>query len=220
MELKYKNWKEISINRFKKLQDVISDVPVTDDATLNNINSNIAMLSVLCDVDEDTIASLSTSEFVKLVNDSNFLSDMPKVKITDTYVINGKVYKVFLSLKNMSVAQYIDFQTFYKDYDKYTRELLACFLIPEGKRYGEDYDIAEVITDIGEHLSIVDANSILFFFVILYQSLTKTTLNCSIKDMKKMMRKEKNKEQRMKMEQAIMELKKARDLVANGNGFF
>lgn len=220
MELKYKNWKEISINTFKKLQNVISDVPVTDDATLNNINSNIAMLSVLCDVDEDVIASLSTSEFVKLVNDSNFLSEMPKVKITDTYVINGKVYKVFLSLKNMSVAQYIDFQTFYKEYDKYTRELLACFLIPEGKRYGEDYDIAEVITDIGEHLSIVDANSILFFFVILYQSLTKTTLNCSIKDMKKMMRKEKNKEQRMKMEQAIMELKKARDLVTNGNGYF
>lgn len=219
MELKYKNWKEISINTFKKLQDVISDIPVTDDETLNTINSNIAMLSVLCDVDEDTIASLNTSEFVKLVNDSNFLSDMPKVKITDTYVINGKVYKVFLSLKNMSVAQYIDFQTFYKDYDKYTRELLACFLIPEGKRYGEDYDIAEVITDIGEHLSIVDANSILFFFVILYQSLTKTTLNCSIRDMKKMMRKEKNKEQRMKMEQAIMELKKARDLVTNGNGF-
>lgn len=220
MELKYKNWKEISINTFKKLQDVISDVPVTDDATLNNLNSNIAMLSVLCDVDEDTIASLSTSEFVRLVNDSNFLSDMPKVKITDTYVINGKVYKVFLSLKNMSVAQYIDFQTFYKDYDKYTRELLACFLIPEGKRYGEDYDIAEVITDIGEHLSIVDANSILFFFVILYQSLTKVILNCSIKDMKKMMRKEKNKEQRMKMEQAIMELKKARDLAVNGNGYF
>ena len=219
MELKYKNWKEININTFKKLQDVISDVPVTDDATLNNINSNIAMLSVLCDVDEDTIASLSTSEFVRLVNDSNFLSDMPKVKITDTYVINGKVYKVFLSLNNMSVAQYIDFQTFYKEYDKYTRELLACFLIPEGKRYGEDYDIAEVITDIGEHLSIVDANSILFFFVILYQSLTRVTLNCSIKDMKKMMRKEKNKEQRMKMEQAIMELKKARDLVVNGNGF-
>ena len=218
MELKYKNWKEISINTFKKLQDVISDVPVTDDATLNNINSNIAMLSVLCDVDEDTIASLSTNEFVKLVNDSNFLSDMPKVKITDTYVINGKVYKVFLSLKNMSVAQYIDFQTFYKEYDKYTRELLACFLIPEGKRYGEDYDIAEVITDIGEHLSIVDANSILFFFVLLYRSLTKVTLNCSIKDMKKMMRKEKNKEQRMKMEQAIREMMKARDLV-DGYGF-
>ena len=220
MELKYKNWKEISINTFKKLQDVLKDVIITDDATLNNLNSNIAMLSVLCDVDEDTIASLSTSEFVKLVNDSNFLSDMPKVKITDTYVINGKVYKVFLSLKNMSVAQYIDFQTFYKDYNKYTRELLACFLIPEGKRYGEDYDIAEVITDIGEHLSIVDANSILFFFVILYQSLTKTILNYSIKNMKKMMRKEKNKEQRMKMEQAIMEMKKARDLVANGNGYF
>lgn len=219
MELKYKNWKDININTFKKLQVALKDVIITDDATLNNINSNIAMLSVLCDVDEDTIASLSTSEFVKLVNDSNFLSDMPKVKITDKYIINGNEYEVFLSLKNMSVAQYIDFQTFYKEQDKYYRELLACFLIPKGMKYGDGYDMDKVVADIGEHLSIVDANSILFFFVILYQSLTRVTLNCSIRDMKKMMKKEKNKEQRMKMEQAIMELKKARDLVVNGNGF-
>ena len=219
MELKYKNWKEISINTFKKLQEAIKDAPVTDDETLNTLNNNIAMLSVLCDVDEDDIASLTTSEYVRLVNECNFLVDMPKVKITDNYTINGKEYEVFLSLRNMTVAQYVDFQTFYKEQDKYYKELLACFLIPKGMKYGEGYDIAEVANDIGEHLSIVDANSIMFFFVLLYQSLTKATLNYSIRDMKKLMRKEKNKEQRVKMEQAIMELKKARDLVVNGTGY-
>ena len=218
MELKYKNWKEISINTFKKLQEVISDVPVTDDETLNTINNNIAMLSVLCDVDEDAIASLTTTEYIRLVDESVFLSEMPKVKVTDKYIINGNEYEVFLSLKNMSVAQYIDFQTFYKEQDKYYRELLACFLIPKGMKYGEGYDMDKVVADIGEHLSIVDANSIMFFFVLLYRSLTKVTINCSIKDMKKMMRKEKNKEQRMKIQQAIREMMKARDLV-DGNGF-
>ena len=219
MELKYKNWKEISINTFKKLQEAIKDAPVTDDETLNALNNNIAMLSVLCDVDEDAIVSLTTSEYVRLVNECNFLVDMPKVKITDNYTINGKEYEVFLSLRNMTVAQYIDFQTFYKEQEKYAREILACFLIPKGMKYGEGYDIADVVKDIGEHLSIVDANSIMFFFVLLYQSLTKATLNYSIRDMKKLMRKEKNKEQREKMEQAIMELKKARDLVVNGTGY-
>lgn len=219
MELKYKNWKEISINTFKRLQEAIKDVPVTDNETLNNINSNIAMLSVLCDVDEDAIASLTTNEYIRLVNECNFLVNMPKVKITDRYTINGKEYEVFLSLMDMNVAQYVDFQTFYKEQDKYYRELLACFLIPKGCKYGEGYRIKEVVEDIGEHLSIVDANSIMFFFVLLYQSLTKVTLNCSIRKIKKVMRKEKNKEQREKMEQAIMELKKARDLVKNGNGF-
>ena len=219
MELKYKNWKEISINTFKKLQEAIKDAPVTDDETLNALNNNIAMLSVLCDVDEDAIVSLTTSEYVRLVNECNFLIDMPKVKITDNYTINGKEYEVFLSLRNMTVAQYVDFQTFYKEQEKYFSELLACFLIPKGMKYGEGYDIADVVKDVGEHFSIVDANSIMFFFVLLYQSLTKVTLNCSIRKIKKVMRKEKNKEQREKMEQAIMELKKARDLVINGNGF-
>ena len=219
MELKYKNWKEININTFKKLQMELKDVVLTDDATLNNINNNIAMLSVLCDVDEDTIVSLSTSEYVRLVNECDFLIDMPKVKITDKYTINNKEYEVFLSLRNMTVAQYVDFQTFYKEQDKYYKELLACFLIPKGMKYGEGYDITEVANNIGEHLSIVDANSILFFFTLLYQSLTKVTLNYSIRNMKKVMRKEKNKEQREKMEQAIMELKKARDLVVNGTGY-
>lgn len=219
MELKYKNWKEISINTFKRLQEAIKDAPVTDDETLNALNNNIAMLSVLCDVDEDTIVSLTTTEYVRLVNECNFLIDMPKVKITDNYTINGKEYEVFLSLRNMTVAQYVDFQTFYKEREKYFSELLACFIIPKGMKYGEGYDIADVVKDIGEHFSIVDANSIMFFFVLLFQSLTKVTLNYSIRDMKKLMRKEKNKEQRVKMEQAIMELKKARDLVVNGTGY-
>ena len=87
MELKYKNWKEISINTFKRLQEAIKDAPVTDNETLNNINSNIAMLSVLCDVDEDTIASLTTNEYIRLVNECNFLVNIPKVKITDKYTI-------------------------------------------------------------------------------------------------------------------------------------
>ena len=214
IELKYKSWKEISVNTFNKLKDI----KVNSNDSLEVLDSNIALLSILCDVDEDTIASLTTSEFSTLLNQTEFLSTLPKVKIQDTYTINGNEYEVFLTLKDMSVAQYIDFQTFYKDQDKYFKELLACFLIPKGKKYGEDYDTQKVIDDIGNHLSIVDANSILFFFVLLYQSLTKAMLTYSIRQMKKA-RKKMNKEEQEKIDLAIAETKRAMTLVGNGYGY-
>lgn len=214
IELKYKSWNDISINTFNKLKEI----KINSNDSLELLDSNITLLSILCDVDEDTIASLTTSEFSTLLSQTTFLSTLPKVKIQDTYTINGNKYEVFLTLKDMSVAQYIDFQTFYKDQDKYFKELLACFLIPKGKKYGEDYDIQKVIDDIGNHLSIVDANSILFFFVLLFQSLTKATLTYSIRQMKKA-RKKMNKEEQEKIDMAIAEMKRAMTLVENGYGY-
>lgn len=214
IELKYKSWKEISINTFNKLKEI----RINSNDSIELLDSNIALLSILCDVDEDTIASLTTSEFSTLLSQTTFLSTLPKVKIQDTYTINGNEYEVFLTLKDMSVAQYIDFQTFYKDQDKYFKELLACFLIPKGKKYGEDYDIQKVIDDIGNHLSIVDANSILFFFVLLFKSLTKVMLTYSIRQMKKA-KKKMNKEEQEKIDLAIAETKRAMTLVENGYGY-
>ena len=214
IELKYKSWNDININTFNKLKDI----RIKSNDSIEVLDSNITLLSILCDVDEDTIASLTTSEFSTLLSQTTFLSTLPKVKIQDTYIINGNKYEVFLTLKDMSVAQYIDFQTFYKDQDKYYKELLACFLIPKGKKYGEGYDIQKVIDDIGNHLSIVDGNSILFFFVLLYQSLTKAMLTYSIRQMKKA-RKKMNKEEQEKMDLAIAETKRAMTLVENGYGY-
>lgn len=216
MELKYKSWKEISVNTFSRLRNIDYK---QDGGEFEMLNANIELLSILCDCDEDTISNLTTSEFTYLLNQTAFLRDMPKVKIEDTYIINGTTYKVFLSLKQMSVAQYVDFQTYFKDQQKYFKELLSVFLIPKGMKYGEGYNIDDTINDIGEYLSIVDANSILFFFVILFQSLTKVTLDCSIKDMKKMMKKTKNKEEKEKMEIAIKEMEKAKALTKSGIGY-
>lgn len=214
MELKYKDWKDISINTYNKLIKVN-----TKGDYIEMLDNNVELLSILCDVSEDEILKLTTTEFTSLLQQTSFLINMPKAKIQDTYIINGKTYKVFLSLKNMSVAQYIDFQTYYKEKDKRLKELLSVFLIPKGKKYGEDYDIDEVINDIGEYLSIVDAHSIMFFFVILFQTLTRVMMDCSIKDLKKMKKKQKNKEEITKLETAITEIEKIKHLVKNGIGY-
>lgn len=215
MKLKYKGWEDITVNVFQKLKAI--ETGIGD--MLDNLNANIQMLSVLCDCDEGKIASLSTTEFSRLLSQTEFLKEMPKAKIQDKYMVNGKRYDVFVSLKEMSVAQYIDFQTYVKDKDRYFKELLSVFLIPHGKKYGEGYDVAGVAEELGNHLSIVNAYSVLFFFILLYQSLTKVTLDCSIRDMKKMLKKAKTQEEKEKLETAIMEMRKAKDLAKNGAGF-
>lgn len=213
MKLKYKNWQDISINVFDKLKGINSNIKDEIDV----IDSNAELLSILCDCSVDDILNLSTSDFSKLLNESDFIKYMPKVDIKDKYTLNGKKYELFLSMKKITVAQYIDFQTYIKDREKYFKELLSVFIIPKGKKYNEDYDVAEVIEDIGNYLSVVDANSIMFFFVLLYQSLTKVILNYLIKTLKK--NKKMTQAEREKIEKAIIELRKAQDSFKNGNGF-
>lgn len=219
MKLKYSDWKSITINVYDKLQKKIKEVELGDDKNINALNQNIAILSVLCDVDEDTIASLSLDEFTALATQTKFLKDIPKVKIENKYKINGNDYEVWLDIQNMNMAQYIDFQTFYKKPDENLKQIIACFLLPKGKKYGDGYDIVKVVNEIGEHLSIVDARSIMFFFALAFQSLTKVTLSCLEKQIKREMKREKDREKVNKMKMAITQIQRAASLVENGDGF-
>lgn len=217
MELKYKNWNDITIGVYKELNEILK-FERTDDEIMDEVNLSIALLSTLCDADEDEVASLTINDFKALAAQCAFLNEMPKVRIKDKYIINGKEYRVQYNVQDMTMAQYIDYQTFVKEKDKHLSNIIACFLIPKGKKYGDGYDIQKVKDDIGNHLSIVDANSILFFFVLLYQSLTKAMLTYSIRQMKKA-RKKMNKEEQEKIDLAIAETKRAMTLVGNGYGY-
>ena len=217
MELKYKKWDDITIGVYKKLQYLL-DFEKTDDAVMDELNASITMLSILCDVDEDVIADLTTDEFRALVGQCGFLNNIPKVKIKDKYIINGKEYKVQFNVQDMTMAQYIDYQTFLKDKDKYISNILACFLIPKGKKYGEDYNLQEVVEDIENHFTIVDAYSVCFFFTLSFQSLTKVMLRFLVKKMKKGMKKM-TQEEKVKTQEAIDHLNRAMNLVKNGDGF-
>lgn len=215
IELKYKNWKDITINVYQKLQNLnlnrSSDI-------IDEIDDNVKILSILCDVDEDTIADLEVGEYKTLVSQCAFLNEMPKVQIKDEYWINNKLYQVQYGVQDMTMAQYIDYQTYLKDSSKYTKEIVSCFVIPKGKKYGEDYDLNETIEDIGNYFSIVDALSVCFFFTMLFRSLTTATLGCLVKKMKRGKRKM-NKEQQVQVQRAIDELNKVIHLVKSGDGY-
>lgn len=218
IRLKYDSWEKISVNVFEKLNNAIENTEESGNDIVDYLNKQIAILSVLCDVDEDRIVELSKDEFAELTAQTDFLNETPKKNIISKLTLNGKEYEIFLSVGDMNMNQLIDFHTLFKDREKNFKQILAIFILPKGKKYCEGYDIKEVIDDIGNYLSISDANNIMFFFVLAYQSLTKVMLTSLTKEMKKMMKKEKNEERVKMMQEAIAKIQEAQNLAENGGG--
>lgn len=215
IKLKYKNWESISIKKFDEISYILSHI--------NNVNEdealeiNINLLSVLCDVDVEEIEDLPLTEFSKLVKQTEFLKEMPKVDIKEKYVINGNKYVLCANVSKMTTAQYIDYQTLVKNADKNVKELLSVFLIPEGKKYG-DYDLEKVIDDIYNYLPIADARAISFFFTLVLQSLTRATLISLERRTKKELKKAKTKEEKEKIEILLETIRLSKDSIPNGIG--
>ena len=215
MKLKYNKWEDISIKKFDEISNILS--------SMNNVNEdealeiNINLLSALCDVDAEEIEDLPLTEFSKLVKQTEFLKEMPKVDIKDSYVINGKKYVLLSNVQKMTTAQYIDYQTLVKNADKNVKELLAVFLIPKGKKYGE-YDLEEVMSDIYNYFPIADARAVSFFFTLVLQSLTKATLISLERRTKKELKKAKTKEEKEKIEMLLGTIRLSKDSIPNGIG--
>lgn len=214
MELKYKNWKDITIEVYEKLRKLNAEINNEEQA----LDVNVKLLSILCDVDEDTLGYLPLTEFSELVSKTDFLKNMPKYTIETKYKVGNRDFDVQTNLRALTTAQFIDFQTMVKDPDKNLSNLLACFMLPKGKKYGEDYDIIEVADYLKKNMSIATARSVMFFFILEYQALQKAMLDYSIKDLKKQMKKEKDKETKKKLEEAIQQMIHLNNLIVVGDG--
>lgn len=215
IKLKYDNWSKITIDVYERLKTINTE-PTTEEETFD---ANVKLLSILCDCSEDDIINLPLLDFTILMGKTEFLKTMPKYNLQDKYIIGDKMFDVVQSVKKMSTAQFIDFQTLVKNKDENTANILACFIIPHGKKYGEDYDIMEVAEFLKHNLDIARARSILFFFTLQYQALQTATLDYSIRQMRKQMKKEKNEETKKKMGEAIEQAMQVKILLQNGVGF-
>ena len=198
------NYNDLTIGKYQEIKAVIDGEVVEEYAT------NISLVAILADMTEDEVMSLDLKEYKVLNQKLTFLmEEPPRRMVADKYKIGGFELETMLAVDKMTVAQYIDYQTFVKDVDKYLVEILSVFLIPKGHKYNEGYDIIEVQKAIRDNLSIVDAMSLSAFFLLWSQSLMKATLTCLTKKAKKMKKKMKNPMEIQKMEEAIANLENA-----------
>ena len=155
------NWTELSLKKYNEIKDLYLDTDLSDEDRL------ILQINILFGVDA---LKLKTSELHKYVNDMKFLgSKIPKMKLKKEYQLGNNTYTLKKDLRDLRVAQWIDFQNFLKDgsdTDNYANLLSVFFFPKDVNEYGENYDIEQVRQDINNHLSIAEAMSISSFFLL------------------------------------------------------
>lgn len=200
----------MDLSHYKKLFEIIRK------DWENELDMNLAMVSVLSDIPIEDITNIEVNKLQEFINNLKFIETPYKPKTPETtYNIGNKEYKVFFNVNKMTASQYIDFQNFYKQYDDFMPNLAACFLLPNGKKYGEDYDPIDEAEFLNTHLTIDIFSDIMFFFVNLLQVSTLSTLHSSEREMKKRLRKTRDKLERRKLLKSLIQTRRLILLLKN-----
>lgn len=200
-------YEDLSVSRFYEVKDII-------DTDLELLDKEVALIALLDDKTQDDVLSMGLGEFHEKVSGLRFLTTLPRQVVPDTkYVIDGLEFSVMLNPDEMTVAQYVDYNAYRQMDDECERMIgmLSVFMIPKGKKYG-DYNINEVKEKVGK-MNVADAMGMSAFFLEWSKALTKVIHTSLIKKLKKMMRKEKDKEVREKIMEAVTHLEDSGDLL-------
>lgn len=171
-----KSWRDVTIYEYFNLVDRLSDEGLTE------YEREVILVSFVMGVAEDKVWDMTIGEFKANQLNTTFMKEFNVARDCNfkTISIDGEKYDVCTDLHNFTVAQYIDFQTFYaqrKDNANILASLLACFIIPRGHSYAEGYDVNDLKLKIINGLDILTAEELLFFFLKRYLLLMRATAN-------------------------------------------
>lgn len=145
------NWNDITFKQFEQMSEL--------DESLLPEEKTYEIMRIIYGED---VFDLPVIEFKAKANQLSFLNDpMPQPLVRKSYKVNDTKYTMMQDIHNMSTAQYIDYTNFIKQ--KNFKGCVAVFLIPEGHKYNDGYDIADTINDI-EHMPAPEVAALSFFF--------------------------------------------------------
>lgn len=195
---------------------------IQDNMDISDLDRSIEIYAILSDNRDEAreeLLNMPVDNLGKELSKIQFIVNKYKSKIPETeYTIDGNKYTVQLNLKSMTAAQYIDFQNFYKDYEHNIKYIFLCFLIPKGKKYGEDYDVMELADSLYDKIPVTIVTDIMIFFCRLLKGLTAATLISSIREMKKILKKEKDPVKKYQLRKMIVQARTTLSLVQNEIG--
>lgn len=183
-KIKIKNsWEALTYGDYMQLVQIgEADIPENYKTT--------HLLSILTGEKVEDLESLQITTFMKLVPHLQFLNEKPKdIKHKSEYEVNGRKYIVQADVDKICTAQFLDYSSYIKEkYDTNgpnTVKLASCFLIPEGHKYGDGYDINQVWNDIND-MSFLDVKALAFFLQLQYAAYILISNDCIDRQMKKM----------------------------------
>ena len=185
------NWNDLNLNTFTRLA-------LIKDGT---------MLDLITAITGEDAGNLPLNELESWNNKLAFLDKPYKPSNPKKeYILNGITYIPVLNTKDILVNQFIDFQEFIKEPDKHIANLAAIFFIRKGCKYG-DRDPIEEAKFLGEHLSITDYKDVFNFFLKAWRQYTNNTQASLMSNLRKTLKKTKDKTIRIKILRTMINLK-------------
>lgn len=155
------DWKNISIEKYYRIKDILEEEGDDD------ITKNVKLVSAVLDIPEDDVWNMDLVTVGGYIDNLSFLGkfDLPRtpnLKIS----LPGYKLEVMKDVSRITIAQYVDYQSFVSlPLREGMEKILSIFLIPEGHRYNEGYDILDLQKTIRENLSFGVAEGLLGFFL-------------------------------------------------------
>ena len=211
-----KSFDELTI---KKYRDLINLERIDD------TEYGIEILSILSDMEPDELLDMPLEKFASLMAQTKFIyGNVEKAdykKLGKVITVNGKDYRLMKSARDLTAGQYIDYKAYTQrdDFLGMLPYILTVFLIPEGHKYNNGYDVSELAKEFDENMSLPIALSVSDFFLHQSTLSIKSSLYFLRMRMKSMMKKEKNPEMKEKMMEAIRQMELLNDLLKNGAGY-
>lgn len=206
-----KSYDKLPIGAYLRIAEITENIP-------DELQRNIAIISVLSGIPEEEILEMPYEKVEKMTSDAGFLLTQPRpAQVRKVYEVGEWRLVPTLKKARITASQYIDFQELTaRGVEEYFAQILACFLIPEGKKYNDGYDIEEVGEALREHLSIVDANALYAFFLRMFSKSIASTLNYL--KAKIMLHIAKTEEEKKVIAEAMQAMTEFQRLVKSGGG--
>lgn len=209
------SYDKLSIGKYLKFREMLKQEMPEEELQAE-------LIALLNDMSINDVMGMSLVDYSKCVRKLEFLTVKPEQKdeCPRHIVLGDTKYDVVRKIEELTVAQYIDYQTYMKidDPDGKLAEILSIFIVPSGKKYAEDYDIAEVINDIREYLPVTVAFNLCFFFRKKQLGYIKRILIYLGLMMKIWKRKTVTEKQKKMMIEAETQMKMLQDFLTSGGG--
>ena len=162
-------WNDITLRKWTEIESIYKKK--YEDEILQTAD----IISVVFDIENPM--ELFPAEFSKYVEQLNFLAKpIPEKKLCNSYTINGTLYNFKGNIMEVSMGQLMDWRQFSTKEPLDYAECLSVFIIPDGHKYNDGYDMDKTLNDI-KSLPIGDVIKLWNFFLAAQVLFTETLIN-------------------------------------------
>lgn len=182
--MKINGWKDVTLGIFERMNEISQLEDETERA--------VELIALFSGMKVEDVLDLPLDKFKNLMIETSWMNTPPDIEQPrEEYTINGKKYVLTMNFHKLTTAQYIDFQSYSKGTNY--RQMLSVFLIPKGHKYGDGYDVFEVLNDLST-MPVGEVLGLMGFFIILYRSWSAALLKYSSRMLRKAAKREKSPE--------------------------